>query len=232
MFDCFSYHVVRPLARVPVRQSLGHDLVQHHFHVVSDIRVPALIQCQTSARVQYCENKKKQRWLKKKHHCLKFLKVARAHSAHDRGPSQTATVPVSVLVFPRWPNVHPCAGVASWFSFGTTPNSTGWSCPRKPCLTCCRCCRSPVWTVFWGDTQAHNNHATRTTIIMLDNNNDDAIEPIRSCLLLFIIIMSGTWGVFFGYKTTGESSASVGRRRHSRPDSARSPHYQLNPLNR
>lgn len=77
---------------------------------------------------------------------------------------------------------------------------------------------------FYGALQHthNNNHAGLITITtLLDNCADnDAIEPIRTCLLLYIIIMSGTWGVFFGYKTaaaTGESSASVGRvKRHNR----------------
>lgn len=49
-------HVVGALARVPVRQPLRHYLVQHHLHVVPHVRVPALVQRQRRARVQYYNN--------------------------------------------------------------------------------------------------------------------------------------------------------------------------------
>lgn len=49
-------HVVRALARVPVRQTLWHDLVQHHLHVVPHVRIPALVQGQTSTRMQDCNH--------------------------------------------------------------------------------------------------------------------------------------------------------------------------------
>lgn len=63
-----------------------------------------------------------------------------------------------------------------------------------------------------GNGQTHNNHTDRTKTLF--DKNGAAIEPIRSCLLLFIIIMSGAWGVFFGLEDdTGKSSASVGDRR-------------------
>lgn len=39
-------HVVGALARMPIRQSLRHDFVEHHFHVVSHVWIPALVQSQ------------------------------------------------------------------------------------------------------------------------------------------------------------------------------------------
>ena len=37
------YHVIRSFARVPERHVLWHDSVEHHFHVVSHVRVPILV---------------------------------------------------------------------------------------------------------------------------------------------------------------------------------------------
>jgi len=36
-------HVIRSFARVPERHVLWHDSVEHHFHVVSHVRVPILV---------------------------------------------------------------------------------------------------------------------------------------------------------------------------------------------
>ena len=37
------YHVIRSFARVPERHVLWHNSVEHHFHVVSHVRVPILV---------------------------------------------------------------------------------------------------------------------------------------------------------------------------------------------
>jgi hypothetical protein len=55
-----THHVVGALAGVPVGQPLWHDLVQHHLHVVPDVRIPTLVESQTGAGVQDCTENKQQ----------------------------------------------------------------------------------------------------------------------------------------------------------------------------
>lgn len=47
------HHVVGPFARMAIRQAFWHYFVEHHLHVVSDIRIPALVKREARRCVHY-----------------------------------------------------------------------------------------------------------------------------------------------------------------------------------
>lgn len=87
------WHIVGPFARVPVRKAFWHYFVEHHLHIVSHVRIPALIECETRRCVHYLDMAEADSELRELWHLLEDLLSDKVHAPVLRPQVQLSLKP-------------------------------------------------------------------------------------------------------------------------------------------